>query len=109
MTLCNAAGVTIDKDKAITVDTTSWTFAATYSDSSLSATDAKTYSDDLIAGMKDVNVKVELLGAVSDDGKTVLTGDKQEAVDMTAEDPDDSSSAAALSAFGVALAATYLF
>ena len=60
--------------------------------------------------MKDVNVKVELIGAVGDDGTTLLKGEKQEAVDMTVEDPDDdSSSAAALSAFGVALAATYLF
>lgn len=60
--------------------------------------------------MKDVNVKVEVLAAVADDGTTLLTGEKQATVDMTAEDPEpDSSSAAALSAFGVALAATYLF
>ena len=107
--LCTNAGVTIDKDTAIKIDSTSWTFAATYSDSSLSADDAKTYSDDLIAGMKDVNVKVELIVAVADDGTTPLQGEKQESIDMTVEDPDDSSSAAALSAFGVALAATYLF
>lgn len=100
---CETAGVTIDSKTALTMDSKSWTFVATYANSKLSDDAATTYSADLNAGMKEVNVK----GTVAVNSDPPMAGTKQETIDLTAS--SDDSGAAALSAFGVALAASYLF
>jgi len=85
------------------MDDKSWTFVATYANSSLSEDAAKTYSDDVNAGMKEVNVNAVIS---LPDADPAVTANKQETIDLTAS---SDSGAAALSAFGVALAASYLF
>ena len=104
MSACETAGVTIDSKTGLTMDSKSWTFVATYANSKLSDDAATTYSTDLNAGMKEVNVK----GTVAvTDSDPAMAGTKQETIDLTAS--SDDSGAAALSAFGVALAASFLF
>ena len=102
-TACDSAGVTVASD-ALTMDDKSWSFVATYANSSLSDDAAKTYSDDLIAGMKEVNVNAVI---TLPDADPAVAGTKQETIELSEGSSD--SGAAALSAFGVALAAAYLF
>ena len=89
----------------MTMDDKSWTFVATYTKGDFSADGSKTYSDDLNAGMKTLNVYAFLS---YENGDMTLSGTTQGDIDLTAKS-DSKSGAAALGAFGVALAASYLF
>ena len=84
-----------------------WTFVASYANKDMEAEAAKTYSTDLNAAMAKVDnavtYKADTAAEVSAAASTV---------DLTSSDDDkdkDKDGAVALGAFGVALAATYLF
>ena len=85
-----------------------WTFVASYANKDMEAEAAKTYSTDLNAAMAKVDNAVTYK---ADTAAEVVAA--ASTVDLTSSDDDDKDKdkdgAVALGAFGVALAATYLF
>ena len=102
---CATAGITYVKETAVAVTDNQWTFVASYANKDMEAEAAKTYSTDLNAAMAKVDNAVTYK---ADAATEVVAG--AETVDLTSSDEDkDKDGAVALGAFGVALAATYLF